>query len=103
MCEGELIQAIGRGRGVNRTSATPLDIDILADVVLPITVSEAHRWDEVEASEIVEMLAEGVVLTSPADMAQCWPNIWATAEAARDWLKGRAGGFSGENPLLPGS
>jgi hypothetical protein len=98
VCEGELVQAIGRGRGVNRRSATPLDVDILADVVLPVTVDEVRGWGEVEASEIVEMLAEGVVLTSPTDMAQCWPNVWATAEAARDWLKARAGGFSGENP-----
>jgi putative DNA primase/helicase len=30
ICEGELLQAIGRGRGVNRTAATPLVIDILA-------------------------------------------------------------------------
>ncbi len=34
ICEGELIQAIGRGRGVIRTADTPLEIDLLTDVVL---------------------------------------------------------------------
>ena len=38
ICEGELIQAMGRGRGVNRTADTPLEIDLLTDVVLPVTV-----------------------------------------------------------------
>ena len=40
ICEGELIQAIGRGRGVNRTAETPLEIDLLTDAVLPLTVQE---------------------------------------------------------------
>lgn len=38
ICEAEVIQAIGRG--VNRTTATPLQIDPLTDVVLPVTVDE---------------------------------------------------------------
>ncbi len=46
ICEGELIQAMGRGRGVNRTAETPLAIDILTDVVLPVTVSELIAWGE---------------------------------------------------------
>src|SRR5262249_1178972 len=30
LCECEMVQAIGRGRGINRTAETPLDIDIVA-------------------------------------------------------------------------
>ena len=41
ICEGELIQAIGRGRGANRTAAAPLEIDLMTDVVLPIAVHAA--------------------------------------------------------------
>ena len=40
ICEAELIQAIGRGRGVNRTADNPLQIDILTNVCLPIEVDE---------------------------------------------------------------
>jgi len=43
IAEGELAQGIGRARGVNRTPETPLAIDIMADVVLPITVDEIGR------------------------------------------------------------
>jgi putative DNA primase/helicase len=67
ICEGELIQAIGRARGVNRTPSTPLDIDVLANVCLPLTVDEIVQWSP--PGEEVEMLADGVVLDSGDDMA----------------------------------
>jgi hypothetical protein len=35
--EGELIQALGRGRGINRTEETPLDVDLLFDTSLACT------------------------------------------------------------------
>ena len=43
ICEAELIQTIGRGRGVNRTAANPLQIDILTNVCLPIEVDEVDN------------------------------------------------------------
>ena len=46
ICEGELIQAMGRGRGVNRTAENPLQIDLLTDVVLPVTVAELIAWSD---------------------------------------------------------
>ena len=36
ICDAELIQAIGRGRGVNRTDADPLEVHVLADVALAL-------------------------------------------------------------------
>ncbi len=89
VCEGELTQAIGRGRGVNRTKATPLDIDILADVVLPIEVDEVVDWT-VPGKE-VEMAAETVWLESPTDMAEAWPEVWKDRQAAKDWQKANRG------------
>jgi hypothetical protein len=86
ICEAELVQAIGRGRGVNRTAETPLDIDIVADVVLPVTVDEVVPWEE--PSELVEMLArDAIALTAQGDMARAWPNVWENTEAARYALK----------------
>ncbi|MFE1603340.1 hypothetical protein [Methylobacterium sp. ID0610] len=84
ICEGELMQAIGRARGVNRTADTPLTIDLIANVVLPMAVDEVTPWNPPD--EEVEMLIEGVVLDSAADMSTVWPEIWATPGAARNWL-----------------
>jgi hypothetical protein len=78
--EGGVIQAIGRGRGVNRTAADPLDVDIVADIVVPITVNEVADWEV--PSEVYEMLAEGIALTSPVDMVKAWPEVWANTRAA---------------------
>jgi putative DNA primase/helicase len=100
ICEAELMQAIGRGRGVSRTAETPLDVDILADVVLPITVDRIDDWRPPGLE--VEMIAEGVWLKSAADMARAWPDVWATAQAARDWLKREQCGISLDNHTLQG-
>jgi hypothetical protein len=99
VCEAELVQAIGRGRGVNRTAETPLDVDVLGDVVLPVTVDEALPWEE--PSELVEPLAlHGLVTTSPADLARVWPRVWPNVKAAdRTLARARAGGSKGQNPI----
>lgn len=96
ICEGELVQALGRARGVNRTAETPLDIDILADVVLPVTVDQVLEWSEVPSGAEIEMIADGIVLGSPTDMAACWPDVWETPEAARQWQKRST---SGQSPI----
>ncbi len=96
ICEGGLIQAIGRARGVNRTVATPLAIDVVTDVVLPVTVGHVLPWNEVLIGAEVEMLAEGVWIESPTDMAACWPDVWATEKAAEHW---RARFTAPQNPI----
>ncbi|WP_342111624.1 hypothetical protein [Methylobacterium sp. SI9] len=98
ICEGELLQAVGRARGVNRTAETPLAIDVLANVCLPLTVDEVTNWSP--PGEEFEMLADGVVLDSPADMALAWPDVWGTGQAARHWTHRRAAekGHSVPNP-----
>jgi hypothetical protein len=102
-CEAELVQAIGRARAVNREAHEPLDIDILLpDAVLPVTVDKGMRWKE--PSPMVEMAAEGVVLTNPKDMSEAWPQMWATADAAKKALqrarRGNEGHFSSISILL---
>lgn len=44
--EAELMQAIGRGRGLRRTEANPLQVDIINTVPLPLRVDEVRTWDE---------------------------------------------------------
>jgi putative DNA primase/helicase len=83
ICEGELIQAIGRGRGVNRSAADPLQIDLLTDVVLPVTVNELLDWQNLVPTRRDIMASRGVVLDNAADMARCFPDLWESADAAR--------------------
>jgi hypothetical protein len=87
LCECEMVQALGRGRGINRTPETPLDIDIVADVCLPTTVNEVSMWWTQRPSLMVEAAAEGVVLTSPADLVRVWPHVWPYEKAADRTLK----------------
>jgi hypothetical protein len=81
ICEAQLIQSIGRGRGVNRTAETPLDVDIVSNVVLPLVVNEVSHWRA--PSETIETWAEdGIVLTSPVDMVKARPDLWPNTRAA---------------------
>jgi len=83
ICEAELIQAMGRGRGVNRSAETPLAIDLLTDMVLPVTVRKVLSWPAICPSRRDLMAARGVVLENAADMAVCFPELWNTTVAAR--------------------
>lgn len=83
ICEGELIQAIGRARAVNRTATDPVEIDILTDVVLPGEVHTVASWTDVRPGRIEAMIAEGVFLENAADMARAFPELWSSAAAAR--------------------
>jgi len=83
ICEGELIQALGRGRGINRTAMDPLEIDLLSDVVLPIAVEQVLQWREIRPNRLDAMAASGVVLDNAADMARAFPDLWPSYEAAK--------------------
>ena len=83
ICEGELIQAMGRGRGVNRTADTPLEIDLLTDVVLPVIVDALVPWSDLCPTRRDLMALSGIVLENAADMAACFPELWSSAAAAR--------------------
>ena len=73
--EAKAMQAVGRARAVNRTQNTPLDIDILGDVVLPLTVDEAMPWEG--PSPAAEMAVEGLVLVSGVNGPRKSPQFWA--------------------------
>ena len=83
ICEGELIQAMGRGRGVNRTAETVLEIDLLTDVVLPVTVDALVPWSDLRPTRRDLMALSGIVLENAADMAACFPELWPSTDAAR--------------------
>ena len=55
----------------------------IADAVLPLTVQEVVPWQQIRPSRHDLMALEGVVLENAADMARCFPNLWPSAQAAR--------------------
>jgi hypothetical protein len=78
--EAELVQALGRGRAVNRSLQAPLDVEMLFDTVLPVTVDQVSPW--IVPSLLIETAAEGVMLLSPVDLVKIWPLLWPNDKAA---------------------
>ena len=104
ICEGEMLQALGRARAINRTAKNPLEIGIVADVVLPITVNKVIPWQA--PGRAMEPAEEGVMLFSAHDMAEIWPWVWKTVDEAKSTLKKirasarRGGETPGQNGIL---
>ncbi|MDJ0391160.1 hypothetical protein QMO56_23905 [Roseomonas sp. E05] len=86
--EVELVQGIGRGRGINRTAENPLDVWVLAgDVVLPLPLDSLCSWQDVAPGPLERMAARGVILTSPRDAARAYSDLFPTVEAAKKALQ----------------
>ncbi len=84
ICEGELVQIIGRGRGVNRTEDNPLDVLVLTDAPLPMQVATTlQAADMAPSPEDLMAAAGGIVLENAADVAAAYPHLWATRNAAK--------------------
>jgi hypothetical protein len=96
ICDDELVQAIGRGRGVNRTAANPLAVHILADVALPLVHDTVTAWETIQPDVVQRMFLGGVAVSSPADAAMLHPDLLVTAEAARKHFDRI--GFNGQIP-----
>ena len=82
-CEAELIQALGRLRVVRRDASNPYFIDIINDVVLPITVDSVVPWEEARPGPCAKLLQHGILLQSATDIAKGFPELAATENAAR--------------------
>ena len=92
ICEAELIQAIGRGRAVNRTAETPLQIDIIGTVPLPINVDEVVEWNGAQADPFSLMKARGILPNCDSSKRGYWNLVAAilydrflNPQAAKDW------------------
>lgn len=97
ICDDEVIQAIGRGRGVNRTDQNPLEVQVLADVALPLIHDRVLAWETVKPGLFQRMLLAGLAVDSPADAAALHPHLFATVAAAEHMFS-RAG-FNRQNPI----
>jgi putative DNA primase/helicase len=58
VCEGELVQLVERGRGINRTAADPLDVWLLTNVPVPLPIDEEIHSEELRPRVQDLMLAE---------------------------------------------
>jgi hypothetical protein len=82
ICDDELIQAIGRGRGINRTAEDRLVVHILADVALPLVHDRVTPWNLVKPDLFQRMLLAGIAVDSPGDAAVLHPEIFTSRSAA---------------------
>lgn len=92
ICEDELVQIIGRARGVNRTVAAPVVVHILADLPVPVPVDEFRQWDPPGLD--AAMVAQGAWTESCEDAVRLWPEIVKTPMALKDDRRQRSVGFS---------
>ena len=97
ICDDEVMQSLGRGRGVNRTAANPLEVHVLADVVLPIAYERVQAWQVVCPDIVQEMLLGGIEADSPADAARMHPDLFGSVDAADCAF--RRVGFNRQNPI----
>ncbi len=81
--DSEVIQAVGRVRGVRRTAADRVTMFVMADVVLPIPVTALTRWADLRLDVISRMRARGAVLFGATDAFKAYPDLFLTAEAAK--------------------
>ncbi len=85
--DADVVQNIGRGRGVNRTEETPLD-------------SLTH-WQDVTPNLVQRMAARGVILTSPRDAERAYRDLFSAGEAAAQQalLRATQAGYFRDIPL----
>ena len=95
ICDDEVIQAIGRGRAVNRTADNPLEVHLLANLALPLVHDELRAW-ETEAPDVLQrMLLAGPAVDSPADAVVLHPGLFSGANQAK--LSFNRVGFKGHS------
>lgn len=98
ICDDELIQVIGRGRGVNRTAKTPLEVHLLADVALPLIYDSIRSWSSERPSIFQRMLLAGLATDSPTDALKLHPNLFLSADQAKMQFR-NTGLFKGQTPI----
>ena len=82
--EGQLVQILGRPRGVNRTDSNRVDILVMTNAPLPVPVEMLVSADDLAPSpDDLQMAAGGVAFGNPTDAAAAYPQLWNTRSAAK--------------------
>lgn len=83
--QNELLQCIGRLRGVNRTRENPCRIVVLADVVFPNTeIDHVVMWQSWASGPHTLMEAYGLFTESPAVLMRLLPHVFYSEKVARN-------------------
>ena len=77
ICEAELLQNIGRARGVRRTKENPVDVYLLNDIELPVRDDVQITWKDFQPTPLDLMAARGVILDVSTSTRGFWPVVWA--------------------------
>jgi putative DNA primase/helicase len=84
IAEGELVQIIGRARGVNRTAADPVDVLAMVSTPLPLPIAATlAAGDLTPGPNDFMRAAGGIAFSNPTDAAEFYPGLWRTREAAK--------------------
>jgi hypothetical protein len=84
ICEAELVQGIGRPRPARRTADRPLKVLVQTSIPLPITVNRLTTTHEMKPTVVEVLAARGAVPVKPwADLAEAYPGLFVSADAAR--------------------
>jgi hypothetical protein len=97
ICDDEVMQALGRGRGINRTADNPVEVHLMADVVLPLGYDRVVAWEMVCPDIVQRMLLAGIAVDSPADAARLHPTMFKNASQAEKAFQRAA--FGGHFPI----
>lgn len=84
ICVGELIQALGRGRGLRRRADNPLQLDILTTQDAGIPINECGTFEQFETTAFEQLVIAGLV---PQDIEARGGAVLA-AEVVRDLFDG---------------
>ena len=93
VCEAEVLQAVGRVRGVRRDPTNPVLVIVLGKVDLgEVPVAELTTWDELSArcGPMMQMAATGcipVMWRDVAHMVRRWNGSCDPAATARAWFR----------------
>ena len=88
--EGQILQAIGRGRAIRRTVRNPLDVILLTNVPLPI--EEQHltltTWKDIQPTILEVLLAKyDIVPLGSGELMHHHPDLFDTKDKARTAIK----------------
>jgi len=82
ICEGEIVQIIGRGRGANRTAANPLEVIVLGDLPIGEQIDELLPWQGLGINDSLAATG-GVWLSSIKHTAEAYGCHAKTVESDR--------------------
>lgn len=98
ICAAELTQAVHRARCVRR----PCEVTLATSAPCDVTVTEASTWQTVIPSRfdvaVARSFMSGFLPLSPAELARLHPDLWVSADAAKDELK-RLKSEKGDSPI----